>query len=69
MARHGRESMAMSCAHESDVRELPTSKDVNMGAEESTALGCITKLQSVKTEQAEKCMTVNCRVCRSMKQL
>jgi hypothetical protein len=35
-------------------RRLPGSKDVNMVAEESTALGTVTKQQPVKTQQTEK---------------
>jgi hypothetical protein len=39
---------------EGDVRQSPASKDVNMGAEEATALEAVTRRQLVKTQQTEK---------------
>jgi hypothetical protein len=47
------------------VRQSPASKDMNMKAEEATALEAITRWQPVKTQKTEKtsyCL-VNCRVC------
>jgi hypothetical protein len=36
------------------VRQSPASKDVNMAAEEATALEIITRRQPVMTQQTEK---------------
>jgi hypothetical protein len=36
------------------VRQSPTSKDVNMKAEEDTALEAVTRQQPVKIQQIEK---------------
>jgi hypothetical protein len=36
------------------VRQLPSSKDVNMEAEVATALEAVTRLQPVKIQQTEK---------------
>jgi hypothetical protein len=36
------------------VRQLPASKDVNIEAEDATALEAVTRRQPVKTQQTEK---------------
>jgi hypothetical protein len=36
------------------VRQSPASKDVNMDAEETTALEAVTRLQPAKIQQTEK---------------
>jgi hypothetical protein len=40
------------------VRQLPASKDMNMEAEEATALEAITRRQPAKIQQTEKILYV-----------
>jgi hypothetical protein len=47
-------SLRVIWSNELVVRQSPTNKDVNMEAEEATALVAVTRRQPVKTQQAEK---------------